>query len=93
MSSIYFSFSIYLSIPTRLFTDTVITIGVAQSKACIFVKGQLFYFEFETANQPGFKPRSPGHKEATLTIELHSIDHLKVLFITSIFIFLNTKNV
>ena len=34
-------------------------------------------FEFETAKQPGFEPGSPGPKAATLTIELHSIDHLK----------------
>ena len=32
-----------------------------------------FWFEFETANQPGFKPRSLGPKAATLTIELHYI--------------------
>ena len=32
-----------------------------------------FRFEFETANQPGFEPGSPGPKLAVLTIEiLHS---------------------
>ena len=39
----------------------------------LFVKLD-FRFEFETANQPGFEPRSPGPKTAMLTIELHSID-------------------
>ena len=35
-----------------------------------------FRFEFETAHQPGFEPWSPGPKDAKLTIDLHSIDHL-----------------
>ena len=39
----------------------------------LFMKAQ-FLFEFETANQPGFEPGSPGTKAATLTIELHSIE-------------------
>ena len=33
-----------------------------------------FLFEFETANQLGFEPGSPGPKAAMLTIELHSFD-------------------
>ena len=41
-----------------------------------------FWFEFETANQPGFEPGSPGLKAATLIIELHSIDcNHKTLFV------------
>ena len=33
-----------------------------------------FQFEFETANQPGFEPGSPGPIAPTLTFELQSID-------------------
>ena len=39
-----------------------------------------FQFEFETGNQPGFEPGSPGPKVATLTIELHSIDYNNILW-------------
>ena len=42
--------------------------------ACVVHEKLKFQFEFETANQPGFEPRSPGPKMAIQTIELHSID-------------------
>ena len=39
-------------------------------------------FEFETANQLGFQPGSPGPKAAMLTIELHSSDKKKSVWST-----------
>ena len=39
-----------------------------------------FLFEFETANQSGFKPRSLGPKGAMLTIELHSIEKTRIVW-------------
>ena len=41
-------------------------------------KLNFFHFELETANQSGFETGSLGHKAAMLTIELHSIDILKL---------------
>ena len=35
----------------------------------LFKKTQIFLFEFETADQPGFEPRSLWPKAAMLTIE------------------------
>ena len=57
--------------PTRLLTDTVITLD---HRLVLFVQTQLFDFELEKANQPGFEPGSHGHKAATLSIGLHSSD-------------------
>ena len=49
----------------------------------LFVK--IHFFDFERAHQPGFEPRSPGPKAATLTIELHSIDNSrKFLYLNKI---------
>ena len=62
-----------LSIPTRLLTITVITIGIAQSYSCIIFVNSISIW-IQTADQPGFEPGSPGHKAVLLTIELHSID-------------------
>ena len=59
-----YSLSGYLSLPTR----------VGTTQLYYFWK-VIFRFEFETANQPGFEPWSAGLKPATLTIELHSINH------------------
>ena len=56
----YYNFSIFLLIPTRMPSDCWVIV--------------LARFEFETANQPGFEPRSPRPKAAMLTIELHSIE-------------------
>ena len=49
-------------------------------------KLNFFDFEFETVNYPGFVPRSPGHKVAMLTIELHSIDSIGLYIIQHMFI-------
>ena len=59
----------------------------------LFVKLN-FLFEFETAIQPGFEPRSPGTKAAMLTIELHSIGTAKQMLKNEpTFYFLLDKNV
>ena len=53
-----------------------VTVLARVPHACIINEISILNFEFKTANQPGFEPRSPVPKEAILTIELHSIDLL-----------------
>ena len=66
------SLSGYLSLPTRVSPHCRDTALARAPHACI-IHGTQFLFEFQTANQPGLEPESPGPKRPTLTIELHSI--------------------
>ena len=73
---LHFSLSGYLSPPTRLPPPiTGLQYFLEYHRLVLCLKTQ-FLYEFNTANQPGFKPRSPRPKAATLTIKLHSIDKL-----------------
>ena len=51
-----------------------------------------FPFEFQTANQLGFEPASPGPKAAMLNIELHSIDTSLSLLLKMFFSMLEICN-
>ena len=54
--------------------DTSRVMVLAEYYMLVFFWMLNFIFEFETVNQTGFEPGSPGPKVATLTIELHFIN-------------------
>ena len=66
--------------PTRVSPIAGLQYLLEYHTVVLFVK-LYFSFEFETANQPGFEPRTLELKAATLTMELHSIKKLLTFFI------------